>query len=246
MTCDKNTGCVSQPRRAPHSWLVPVGWRTAGAARKPTRSGAVGQGRWAAERAIMPAKRRALTACRASCAPAGRAEPTAMEADGPPPPAVAGHAGGFDPAKKTIAELKAWLTEHGEENQVRRGCSAGLLATGAACASTCAKSMHSGDIVCVWSADRMPLHIAGLGPQCAQGQEDRLCGRRAHAAGAVLMHCSPCACSLPMLLGLEPELVACFDRLVCCLLRLPACQTCCSARARSYRPNSAWHVACLC
>jgi hypothetical protein len=51
-----------------------------------------------------------------------------MEADGPPPPAVAGHAGGFDPAKKTIAELKAWLTEHGEENQVRRGCSAGLLA----------------------------------------------------------------------------------------------------------------------
>jgi hypothetical protein len=52
-----------------------------------------------------------------------------MEADGPPLAAAAGHAGGFDPAKKTIAELKAWLTEHGEENQVCCGCSAGLLAT---------------------------------------------------------------------------------------------------------------------
>ena len=43
-----------------------------------------------------------------------------MEADGPPPTAAGARAGGFDPAKKTIAELKAWLTEQGEENQVRR------------------------------------------------------------------------------------------------------------------------------
>lgn len=41
-----------------------------------------------------------------------------MEADGAPPP-VTGGAMAFDPAKKTIAELKAWLTEQGEENQVR-------------------------------------------------------------------------------------------------------------------------------
>lgn len=52
-------------------------------------------------------------------APAARAEPTAMEADGAPAPAAAGPPGAFDPAKKTIAELKAWLTEQGEENQAR-------------------------------------------------------------------------------------------------------------------------------
>lgn len=42
-----------------------------------------------------------------------------MEADGAGSPALGGGAESFDPAKKTIAELKAWLTEQGEENQVR-------------------------------------------------------------------------------------------------------------------------------
>lgn len=42
-----------------------------------------------------------------------------MEADGAGSPALGGAADSFDPAKKTIAELKAWLTEQGEENQVR-------------------------------------------------------------------------------------------------------------------------------
>ena len=46
------------------------------------------------------------------------AEPASMEADGAPP-SVTGGAMAFDPAKKTIAELKAWLTEQGKENQVR-------------------------------------------------------------------------------------------------------------------------------
>ncbi|KAK9825847.1 hypothetical protein WJX81_003554 [Elliptochloris bilobata] len=45
-------------------------------------------------------------------------EASAMEADGAPSPAVGSAPGAFDPAKKTIAELKAWLTEQGEEDQV--------------------------------------------------------------------------------------------------------------------------------